>query len=99
MSNEQKPHVSVAEAPNVQPDYRSTTGATTMPVIHLKKDADKEVASDFPRFGTPQEEEEDERLWAEQFANSEDFLIQLVTEAREERRQGLLLPLEIIFDD
>ena len=81
------------------PDFRSTTGAATMPITHLKKDADKEVRSAFPRMGTPEEEEEDERLWAEQFANSEDFLMQIASDTREARRRGLLLPLETIFDD
>ena len=58
-----------------------------------------EIVLDPLRFGTPEEEEEDERLWQEQFANSEDFLMQLAFEARESRRLGLLMPLETIFDD
>ena len=61
--------------------------------------ANDEVVSDFPRFGTPEEEQEDERLWTEQFANSEDFLMQIASDAREACHQGLLLPLETIFDD
>ena len=44
-------------------------------------------------------EDEDERLRAEQFAHSEEFLKQLVSDAREARHQGLLLPIETILDD
>ncbi len=44
-------------------------------------------------------EEADEREWALQFAASGDFLMQLVAEAREERRQGLLLPLDTVLDE
>lgn len=44
-------------------------------------------------------EDEDERLWAKQFEHSEDFLMQLVSDAREARHQGLLLPIETILDD
>ena len=76
-----------------------TTQLTTITATSTKKHSKKEASSDFPRFSTPEEEEADERLWAEQFANSEDYLAQLVAEAHDANRQGLLLPLETIFDD
>lgn len=44
-------------------------------------------------------EKADEKAWSEQFTRSEDFLMQLVKEAQEERCQGKLLPLETIFED
>lgn len=70
-----------------------------MPKTRSQTETDKETTSDFPRFGTPEEEEADEHLWEEQFAKSGDFLTQLFAEADEARRQGILLPLETIFDD
>lgn len=78
-----------------------TSGERAKPLLRTTtfEDAEDEIVIDTLRFGTIEEEEEDERLWVEQFANSEDFLMQLASEARESRRLGLLMPLETIFDD
>lgn len=79
------------------PDIPPTTGTVNMTMVISKEDVVEEVA---PASSTDcAEEDADEREWMQQFANSEDFLSHLVSEVREERRQGILLPLEVIFDD
>jgi hypothetical protein len=50
-------------------------------------------------LGTPEEEEESERLWQEKFAAHPEVLQRLRDELHEDERLGLLVPLGESFDD
>ncbi len=60
---------------------------------------DDEAASVIPLSGTPEEEAEDERMWAEEFAANKDKIALLAAQARKERRQGKTIPIENSFSE
>ena len=61
-------------------------------------DSRRSIIDELPPFGTPEAEAEDERIWQEKFAASNDLLSPMAIKDRAERQEGKTFPLESLIN-